>query len=664
MAFAQTVTDTASAADPVGRVVVVGSGPAGVAFAEQLCRHDPERPIVLLGDEPYRPYDRVRLTSLLARELEPNALYAGMRLEQRRNVEVLAKHRIVRIDRAARIVHDARGNAFPYAALVLATGSRPRVPDIAGIDLPGVYVFRSMSDAERLLARQVASRATVVIGGGLLGLEAARAMRRFNTRVHVVEHESRLMFHQLDQEGAALLGRHVERLGIRVRVGAQVRRIVGSLRAEGVLLRDGNVIACDTIIVATGIVPNVELARNAGIAVGRGIRVDDRMRTSDPSVYAIGECCEHRDVVYGLVAPGLEQAAVAAGNVAGVDARYAGSILASSLKVVGCPVFSIGDVGDSAKPYRAYTYRSAERYRRINVHRGRVIGAVAVGAAGDGGADFSRLRAVGTEGRRIWPWQLARFARCGELWNDGGNDVGSWPAAAVVCTCRGVTRGALAEAVAAGAATAESIAASTGASTVCGSCRPLVDRLLGAGARAAPTLPRTLLAGGVAAAAVALAASIVSVPYQDSVGGGATGVTWRWDVVWRESLYRQISGFSLLALAALVSTLSLRKRIRRFTWLAFPSWQLAHVLAGLAAVLVLLVHTGFRAGANLNFALTFCFTGAVLTGGLAGAATALARRFDGGPPRTLRRAALAAHVLLLWPLPVLLGFHVLTGYYF
>src|SRR5690606_37035483 len=174
--------------------VVVGAGPAGVAFAEHLSRLDERVSILVLGDEPGRPYDRVRLSSLLARELPAGALYTDLELARRRSVAVLTRRRVVRIDRRAKLVRDASGDTFGYERRVLAPGSRPRVPTTPGTELPGVYVLRSMADAKRLLARQVASRAPVVIGGGLLGLEAARAMLRFNTRVHVVEHEPRLLF--------------------------------------------------------------------------------------------------------------------------------------------------------------------------------------------------------------------------------------------------------------------------------------------------------------------------------------------------------------------------------------------------------------------------------------------------------------------------------------
>ncbi len=186
------------------------------------------------------------------------------------------------------------------------------MPPVPGVDLAGVYTFRNLDDALRLQARTVRTRVGVVIGGGLLGLEAARAMRRFHTEVWVVEHADRLMPRQLDEDASRALLPQIEAMGIRVRLGEGVRAILGEGAVRGVQLRHGQVIACDTVVISTGIAPNIELALSCGLPVGRGIKVDDRMRTADPDIFAVGECAEHRGTVWGLVAPGLEQAAVAA----------------------------------------------------------------------------------------------------------------------------------------------------------------------------------------------------------------------------------------------------------------------------------------------------------------------------------------------------------------
>lgn len=632
-------------------IVIVGNGPVGMRTAHELRRLDAHPRITVLGEEPWRPYDRVRLSSFVAGELRHDALYDA-RAPEIDGIDVITEARIERIDRETRCVYDAHGRGWRYRKLVLATGSSPRVPLIPGRELDGVYVFRSLADAQALIARQLKSRSTVVIGGGLLGLEAARAMRRYNTQVHVVEHEPRLMFHQLDDAAEQRLRRHIEALGIRVHTGQSVRQIVGVYEPESVLLRDGTQLHCDTVVIATGIAPNVTLARDSGLAVGHGIRVDDAMRTTDPEIYAVGECCEHRDTVYGLVGPGIEQAAVAASNIHGSPAAYLGSVVASSLKVVGCPVFSMGDVEDSVRPYSTFTFTDANVYRRVNVYRGRLVGAVGIGEW-----DVARLRSAGLENQRIRPWQRWLFVRTGRLWfEDAQRQVARWPQAATVCSCRGVTRGELSAALAGGAASLAALSECTGAATVCGSCKPLLHNLLGNAA--GMHTPRWLLGGSIVATVLAVLALFVWLPYAQSVAGAS------WDALWTNTANKRYSGYTLLGLSLLLSLVALRKRIRAFSLFRFSSWQLVHVLAGVAAVAGLAAHTGFRFGANLNAWLMVCFTLLLLVGGLAGLATA---RVEGGGRQRwtwLRRGALWAHIVLLWPLPVLLGFHIFKGYYF
>jgi nitrite reductase (NADH) large subunit len=634
-------------------VVVVGAGPVGIRCAERLCSEASGPTVVVLGDEPWRPYDRVRLSSFVARDLTFQALDETQRLRPYGRLSVLTERRVMRIDRERREVCDQRGGRFRYSKLVLATGSRARVPAIPGVELPGVFRFRDLSDAQRLLARQIGSRATVVIGGGLLGLEAARAMLRFNTRVYVVEHEPYLMFKQLDVAAAALLRAHVEALGIEVRTGASVQQIIGIQAPLAVRLKSGEEIECDTVVVAAGVVPNVELARDARLSVGHGIRVNDRMQTSDPEIYAVGECAEHRGRLYGLVGPGIEQAAVAAENILDRPAEYWGTLDASSLKVAGCAVFSMGEVHDAAT-LDCHKFVDGHRYRRINVRDGRLAGAV-----GFGEWDVARLRAAGLKRRRVWPWQLLRFRREGELWPQRANEgVAAWPAATVVCSCRGLARGALTAAIEGGATSIADLQACTGASTVCGSCKPLLADLLGAPHAPAP-VARGLLATSAAAGVLAALAYAVSAPYRTSVGAA-----WQWDVLWTDSLYKQVSGFTLLALALLLSTLSLRKRIASFRWARYSSWQLGHAALGLFTCGALAVHTGFRFGANLNLWLMVSFTALLAAGALGGVAIAVGPRLRAARAQSLRAWPLWVHVLLLWPLPALLGFHMLAGYYF
>jgi nitrite reductase (NADH) large subunit len=641
-------------------VVVVGAGPSGIRAVNELLRHDPRCPIVLYGDEPWEPYQRVQLTALMLGEVglqairNKPALPPGHRVVQRHHCRVLG------IDRERRCVRDAAGRWQPYSRLILATGSSPHVPSIPGIGRAGVYAFRNLDDVQRLLARRARSRRLVVLGGGLLGLEAARALRRAHTEVWLVHHSSRLMNRQLDDGASARLALHVRALGIHLALDNSVREVLGDERIGAVRLRDGTTIECDTLVLATGIQPNVELGFAAGLRVGLGIRVDDRLCTSDPDIYAVGECAEHRGRVYGLVAPGLEQAAIAAHNVLGSEARYTGSQAAAELKVLGLPVFSAGCVGEEENPteVRSVVHQGeCGRYRRLTLRRGRLAGVIAVGDW----PELPRVREALLRQRRVWPWQRAAFRRRGALWSsEPTQGVADWPTTAVVCNCAAVTRGALGRAVAEGCQTVESLRARTGAGQVCGSCRPLLAELVGATAQAEPQPGRLGVLGSIAGALVVLAGFLFAaeIPVADTVQGG-----WQPQSLWLDGFWKQVSGYALLGLGAVASLLSLRKRWKRFTLGAYPWWRLAHVVLGTLAVTTLVVHTGLRLGNHLNFLLIAGFLALTALGAVAGAAVALERAPN---PRTRRLRALSGywHVALLWPLPALLGFHILSVYYF
>jgi nitrite reductase (NADH) large subunit len=641
--------------------VIVGNGPVGVRVAHELVQRDCRAPIVIYGAEPCEPYNRVRLSSFLAGEADWSALTRDAHLPPSAHVEERLGCAVRAIDRGLSLVRDAAGRAQPYGALVLATGSQPHIPAIPNITLPGVFTFRDLADAQVLCARRARSHHTVVLGGGLLGLEAARAMRRLNTEVTVIEHVPRLMPRQLDDEASMLVLDHIRRMGIKVLLGEAVRAVRGSARVEGIDLRGGGQIACDTLIVAAGIRPNVELARAAGLSVGRGIRVNDRMQTTDPRIYAVGECAEHRERVYGLVVPGLEQAAVAAHCLAGGAARYTPSATATRLKVVGLPVFSIGRVGEDDKLDLAHAiaWRTNDgAYRKVLVERGRLIGAIAVGDT----PDLGRIQAAVVHTHRVRPWQAWRFRRTGSLWaNAELASVAAWPATATVCNCTGVTRGRLGAAVAAGCGSVDALARATGASTVCGSCRPLLAQLLGGSASNAPVGWHRLVFAAAAAVlvAAALLALAPAVPYP-----GSAQVRWSWDILWRDALWKQASGYSLLALTVAALSLSLRKRWKRIRLGGFDGWRALHAVLGIALAAALLVHTGGRLGSQLNAGLAISFTGLLLAGAAAAGVVSRAHRLDAAKARRVRAALTWAHILLFWPVPVLLGFHVFKTYYY
>jgi len=324
-------------------LIVIGNGMAAARLVEELARRALGRyAIAVIGEEPRLAYNRVLLSALLADEVA----FSDIELKpaqwwRDRGVTLRYGMRASAIDPTARNVTLANGTRLPFSKLVLAIGSQPIKLAMPGMDLPGVLTFRDVEDVNTIAAKKGAR--VVVIGGGLLGLEAAYGLAKARAQVTVVHLMDRLMERQLDHRAAAMLKRAVEAKGIAVRLEAQTARIVGDTRVEGVALTDGTVISADAVVVAAGIRPNVEIARAAGLSVNRGIVVDDNLETSVPGIHAIGECAEHRGSCYGLVEPGYEQAQVLARRLAGADATYPGSVTATNLKVSGVNVFSAGD---------------------------------------------------------------------------------------------------------------------------------------------------------------------------------------------------------------------------------------------------------------------------------------------------------------------------------
>jgi len=646
---------------PAGAVVVVGTGPVGIRAAEELLKRDPSRAIVLYGDEPWEPYQRVQLSALLMGEIGWGAIDNSLSLPASHRVMQHHHCPVVSIDRARHVIRDEHGREQPYSKLILATGSRPHIPTIAGVEREGVYSFRSLSDVQRLMARRVRSRRTVVLGGGLLGIEAARALTRFSTSVALIQHAPRLMNRQLDEAAAALLQQHVEKVGIEVILSDSIREVQGDAAVKSLLLLSGRSLECDTLVLATGIIPNTKLALEAGLSVGRGVRVDDHMVTSDPDVLAVGECAEHRGQVIGLVTPGLEQAAVAAHNLSTGQARYEGSVTATHLKVVGMPVFSIGETGDDENPayHRVHTWRqsNSQTYRKVILRNGRLVGAIGIG-------DWPEAAAVQEaviHQRRIGPLALWRFRQTGQIWSEAGQDgIAYWPAAATVCNCAAVSRGRLTDAVAGGCKSVECLVESTGAGRVCGSCKPLLAELVGAQALPAKVKGRRTLLW------VSLASLLVVIAFY--LPGGFREIASAQDGLWPQRLWtdgfwKQVSGYTLLTLGLAALLLSLRKRWSRFVFGDFGFWRVAHVALGLGMLVVLVLHTGLRLGNNFNFLLLLSFFLLTKFGSVASAIVAAETR----PTRTSRQwkqFSTLTHIVLAWPLPILLGFHILTVYYF
>jgi len=371
------------------RLVVVGNGMAGVRTLEELLRLAPDRyDITVFGAEPHPNYNRILLSPVLAGEMTADEIVLnGLEWYAEHGIRLHLGRRAVRIDRVRRVVIADDRIEAPYDRLLLATGSTPVVLPVPGADLPGVLTYRDLADTDAMIRAAERCRRAVVIGGGLLGLEAANGLRSRGMAVTVVHLMPWLMERQLDETAAAMLRGALEARGIDFRLAAETVAIAGDDRVGAVRLKGGDAIPAELVVMAVGIRPNVELARTAGLYCGRGIVVNDTMQTYDPRIYAVGECVAHRGVAYGLVAPLYDMARVCATHLAGFGiGRYQGSILATRLKVTGVELFSAGDfMGGPGTESLTFHDAEAGVYRKVVLRGDRVAGAVLCGDTGGAG---------------------------------------------------------------------------------------------------------------------------------------------------------------------------------------------------------------------------------------------------------------------------------------
>lgn len=470
------------------RVVVVGNGMAGSRLADDVLRRDPSTDVLVYGAEARPAYNRVLLSDVLSgRRADDEIELAGHPGAVRRlGVSV------TRIDRGARVVHAADGSATTYDDLVLATGSTPVVPPVQGIAgaggvlIEGVHVFRTVEDCAAITATARRARTAVVVGGGLLGLEAARGLLRHGLRVEIVHGSAHLMEQQLDPLGGQVLRRAVEALGVGVHLGSFAAAVTGGRRVTGVRLADGREVAGELVVLACGVRPDTALARQAGLTVDRGVLVDDRLRTDDPHVHAIGECAQYAGTVYGLVAPAWEQAAVLADVLTGGPATYGGSRLVTRLKAMDLEVAAMGETGpgldDVGGGLEVLQFADPVRhvYKKVVVRDGVVVGAVLLG-------DLSTAGVVTQAFDRGTPLPADRLHLLfGGLGAGPARSPVDLPDDAVVCTCNQVTAGALRACAADGCRTVEGAAIATRATTGCGGCAGPVAELLASCPAATP----------------------------------------------------------------------------------------------------------------------------------------------------------------------------------
>jgi nitrite reductase (NADH) large subunit len=470
----------------VERLVVIGNGMAGARTVEEILeRGGRERfAITMFGEEPYGNYNRILLSNVLSGvEDEADIFLNSLPWYEENGIALQAGVRVERIDRFARVVRAADGSVTPYDKLVIATGSRPYVPPIDGMHHPrrgyhqGVFTFRTIDDTRAMVRYARDHERAVVIGGGLLGLEAARGLQQYGVQVTLVHSAATLMNAQLDAQAGAILRRSVENLGIAVQVEARTTAVLGKERVEGVRLAGGGTIPCDMVVVAAGIRPNAEVAALSGLPVERAILVDDHMRVLDePDIYAVGECVQHRGQTYGLVAPLWEQAKVLADQITGRDrtAAYHGSRTATKLKVAGVDVAAMGITTPERDDDEFVVFAEPRRgvYKSVIIRDDRLVGATLLG-------DVRKVGFLMQAFDRGLPLPEERVRLLFDLGGPPAEEsAAELDDAAQVCNCNGVSKGDLVATVHSGVKSLGGVMDATRAGKGCGSCKSLVAQIV------------------------------------------------------------------------------------------------------------------------------------------------------------------------------------------
>lgn len=460
------------------KLVVIGAGMASGRVLEHLIDAGADYEVTLFNAEPRGNYNRIMLSPVLSGEKTYDDIVTHDDDWYRaQGVVTRFGERVTAIDRDAKIVIGEKG-AEPYDKLVIATGSAPFIIPVPGKDLPGVISYRDLDDTNAMIDAAATGGRAVVIGGGLLGLEAAAGLKARGMEVTVIHLMGHLMERQLDEAAGYLLRKSLEDKGIEIKLNASTKAIVGAEKAEGVELATGEVIPADLVVMAVGIRPETRIAAGAGLDVNRGVLVDAHMATSDPNVLAVGECVEFDGQLFGLVAPLYDQAKVAAATLMGEEAHYVPREVSTKLKVTGCDLFSAGDFADG-EGREDIVFRDPGRgvYKRLVIEGGKLVGAVMYGDTGDGGHFFNLIKDAATiEDERDTLIFGPAFAGGGTA--DPLAAVAALPDDAEICGCNGVCKSTIVNAVKGGATTLTEVKAQTKASSSCGTCTSLVEQVM------------------------------------------------------------------------------------------------------------------------------------------------------------------------------------------
>ena len=457
------------------KLVMIGNGMAGVRTIEEILKLSPEQfEITIFGQEPYPNYNRIKLSNILQGDTNFDEIIINpLDWYKENNIQLFTGETIVKIDVEAKRVISDQGRTVEYDELIIATGSNSFILPIPGAEKNGVTGFRDIKDCEMMIKSADQYKKAVVIGGGLLGLEAARGLLNLGMKVDVVHLMPHLMERQLDPIASSLLRVELESQGMNFLMEKETVEILGDERVTGLRFKDGSEIETDLVVMAIGIKSNTAIAKNSGIYVNRGIVVNDFMETSVPHVYAVGECAEHREIVYGLVAPLYEQGKVLAERICGMEAKpYEGSVTGTQLKVAGVDLFSAGEIFEDGSTKSIMIFNEYDGiYKRVLTRNNLIVGIVLYGDTKDSTKLFRMLmKKEDISGVPIFQTE------CG---TGASDDIASMPNDELICGCNGVTKGAIVEAIKTqGLTTLDQVSHCTNAGRSCGRCKPMVSSIL------------------------------------------------------------------------------------------------------------------------------------------------------------------------------------------
>lgn len=455
------------------KLALIGNGMAGVRCIEEILKIQPERfEVTVFGSESHPNYDRIQLSNVLQGATTIDDITINdWNWYKENNITLFSGETVTNIDTTKQIIYSDANREVAYDRLILATGSIPFILPIKGADKKGVTAFRNIEDCKKMIEYSKKNKKAAVIGGGLLGLEAARGLLNLGMQVDVIHLSEYLMDRQLDPAAGKMLQKELESQGMNFYLGKQTQEVLGEIDVKGLRFSDGEEISADLVVMAVGIKPNVAMAKNSGIPVNRGIIVNDYMETRIPNIFAVGECAEHREMVYGLVAPLYEQGKVLAKRICELDSKsYEGSVLSTKLKISGVDVFSAGEIfeDEQAKSIKEFNEWNGT-YKKVMIRNGKISGAVLFGDTMESNTLLSMIN---------------KNADVSEYLNVGTSEasvslVTSMTNEEIICGCNGVTKGDIVTAIESNGLTSiEEVKGCTSASRSCGGCKPLVGDIL------------------------------------------------------------------------------------------------------------------------------------------------------------------------------------------